>query len=66
MGYHHQRQPNAYPQDNAQGETPSSLDSSNTDAVQAANLLPLAIMITEGLHVHSRSRHRFTAATIQR
>jgi hypothetical protein len=65
MGYHHPRQANPYQQGNVQGETPSSLDSSNSNAVQGANLRTLAI-ITRGLHVHTRSSQLFKLATIQR
>jgi len=65
MGYHHPRQTNPYPQGNVQGVTPSSLDGSNSNAVQEANLRTLAI-ITRGLHVHTHSSHLFKLATIQR
>ena len=69
MGYHHPRQANGaanpYQQGNVQGVTPSSLDSSNSNAAQGANLRTLAI-ITRGLHVHTRSRQQFKQAIIQR
>ena len=41
--------------DYTHGVVPSSLDSSNTDAVQAANSMA---MITEGLLVHTRFSHQ--------
>lgn len=67
MGYHIPRQTNPYPQGNVQGMTPSSLDSSISNAVQAANLRTLAI-ITRGLHVHihTHTSHLFKLSTIQR
>lgn len=63
MGYHHPRQTNPYLQGNVQGVTPSSLASSNSNAVQAANPRTLVI-ITRGLRVHTRS-HLFKLAAIQ-
>ena len=54
--YPYPRQTNPRPKGNVQGMTPSSLDSSNSNAVQAANPRTLVI-ITRGLHVHTRSSH---------
>jgi hypothetical protein len=58
MSYPHN---DPYQQDNAHGVIPSSLDNSNSNAVQAANLLA---MIIEGIPVHTRFSQPFKVATI--
>jgi len=67
MGYHHPRQTNPFPEGNVnvQGMTPSSPDSSISNAVQAANNLRALAIITRGLHVHTHTSHLFKLA-IQR
>lgn len=57
MSYPHQ---DPYQQDNVRGMIPPSPDSSNSDAVQVANLMSL--VMTEGLLV--RFSHLFKLATI--
>ena len=58
MSYHH----DPYQQDNVHGVIPSFLNGSNSDTVQAANLMSLARII-DGPLVLTRS-HLFKVATI--
>jgi hypothetical protein len=51
-----------YQQGNVHGVIPSSLNNSNSDAVQVSHGMSLT-MITEGLPVHAN--HLFKAATIR-